>query len=494
LTDTELTDSAQKTVLASIERGMPTFRTLTKTTQGVPMLRKNMAWGWLMVLVFCLFPVSHANAQTDEPQRFQLGLDCASFRDYGKAAQSYVEVYYSFNRRHLEFVSTQEGLVATVLMQLSVLDEEGNEVESRMWNTMSRVGGADEAQSTDYLIIDQIGINLAPGDYRVKLKATDVNSMASGEAMLQFRVQEFSARDLQLSDVQLAFSIEADTSAGRLLKAGQKVLPNPFRTFTHQGGMVYFYTELYNLNDAPDAKPEYELRYRVLDKAGEKVKDFGKQTKAKPGNSAVVMSGINIGTLAGGEYVLEIEAKDQATGKKARATKNFVIIRELTEEELAAEEIGNFKQEVAYIATSVELDMFDDLNFTGKKTFIEEFWKKRDPNPETPENEFKIEHYRRLNHANRYFSRTKEANDGWNSDQGRVYVLYGQPDEIERNVAARGVASWERWNYFELQGGVYFIFVDEDGYGVYRLVHSTHRGEIYDKEWEERVKSGTLME
>ena len=453
-----------------------------------------MLWCRLMVFVFCLLPVSRANAQVEEAERFQIGLDCASFRDYSDAAQSYVEVYYSFNRRFLEFVPAEEGLTATILMQLSVSDQEGNEVESRMWNTMSRVGSADQAKSTDYLIIDQVGINLAPGDYRVKLKATDVNSNAFSEAILESRVQEFSTRDLQLSDVQLAFSIEADTSAGRLLKAGQKVLPNPFRTFTHQGGMVYFYTELYNLKDAPKAKPEYEVRYRVLDTAGKKVKDFGKQTKTKPGNSAVVMSGINIGTLAGGEYVLEVEAKDKATGKKARSTKNFVIIRELTEEELAAEEIGTFKEEVAYIATSAELDMFDDLNFTGKTTFIREFWKKRDPSVETPENEFKIEHYRRLNYSNLYFSRTRETGDGWNTDQGRVYILYGQPDEIERNVAARGVASWERWNYFELQGGVYFIFVDEDGYGVYRLVHSTHRGEIYDKEWEERVKSGTLME
>ena len=206
------------------------------------------------------------------------------------------------------------------------------------------------------------------------------------------------------------------------------------------------------------------------------------------------MSGLNIATLAGGAYVLEVEAKDKATGKKVRSAKDFVIVRELTEEELAAQEISTFRDEVAYIATGAELDMFDDLNFTGKTTFIEEFWKKRDPNVETPENEFKIEHYRRLSYANLYFSRTKETSDGWNTDQGRVYILYGQPDEIERNVAARGVASWERWNYFELQGGVYFIFVDEDGYGVYRLVHSTHRGEIYDKDWEERVKSGTLME
>ena len=457
-------------------------------------MRKTFLWCQVLALFFWLLSVSSTNTRADEPQRFQIGLDCASFREYADAAQSYVEIYYSFNRKQLEFVSTDEGLVATVLMQLSISDEEGNEVANRMWNTMSRVEDADDAKSIDYLIIDQVGIDLKPGDYRIRLKATDVNSMAFGEVIYEARVQEFSTRELQLSDVQLAFSIKADTTAGRFLKAGQKVLPNPFRTFTHQGGMVYFYTELYNLKDAPGAKPEYELRYKVLDVTGKKVKDFGKQTKTKPGNSAVVMSGINIGTLAGGEYILEVEAKDKATGKMAHSTKKFVIIREMSEEELAAEEIKRFKEEVAYIATSGELDMFDDLNFTGKMTFIGEFWKRRDPNVETPENEFKIEHYRRLSYATFYFSSTKEASDGWNTGQGRIYILYGQPDEIERNIAARGMAPWERWNYFELQGGVFFIFVDEDGYGVYRLVHSNHRGEIYSREWEDRVKSGALMD
>lgn len=457
-------------------------------------MRKAFLWCRVVALFLCILSFTSADTQAEELKRFQIGLDCASFREFADAMQSYVEIYYSFNRKQLEFVSTEEGLVATVLMQLSILDESGNEVEKRMWNTMSRVDNADEAKRTDFLIIDQVGINLKPGDYRIKLKATDVSSLAFAETVFEAKVKEFSTRELQLSDLQLAFSIEADTTSGRLLKAGQKVLSNPFRTFTHQRGMVYFYAELYNLEDAPGAKPEYELRYRVLDADGKKVKDFGKQTKTKPGNSAVVMSGINIGTLAGGEYVLEVEAKDKDTGKKASSSKKFVIIREMTEDELAAEQIKRFKDDAAYIASGGELDMFDDLNFTGKKNFIQEFWKKRDPNLETPENEFKIEHYRRLSYANFHFSRTQESNDGWSTDQGRIYILHGSPDEIQRSVTALRFDPWELWNYFELQGGVHFLFMDEDGYGVYRLVHSSHRGEIYDSEWEEQIKSGALTD
>ncbi len=457
-------------------------------------MKRNFLQCKIGVLLFFLFCIPFMHIWGEEPTSFQIGLDYACFRDFTDTTQSYVEMYYSFNRKELEFVHEEEGWLTTVLMQLSILDEQGNEVENRMWNTMSKVKDVKEAETVDYMIIDQVGINLKPGDYQIILQATDVNSMSKGEATLKAEVKRFSVEKLQVSDLELAFNIETDTTASRFVKAGKKILPNPSRVFTHKGGMVYFYAELYNLVDAPEAKPEYELRFKVLDTTGKKVKDFGRQTKTKPGNSAVVISGINIGTFASGEYILQLEAKDKETKKKAYSAKNFVVIRELTEEELEAEEIKRFKQDVTYIVSPGELDMFDQLNFLGKRNFIAEFWRRRDPNPETPENEFKMEHYRRINLANLHFSRIRESGDGWNTDMGRIYIVYGEPNEIERHQSTLDVKPWEQWNYHDLQGGVYFIFVDEDGYGVYRLVHSTLRGEIEDRQWENRIKTGSSME
>ncbi|KPL00766.1 MAG: hypothetical protein AMJ91_03355 [candidate division Zixibacteria bacterium SM23_73_3] len=455
-------------------------------------MKRNLPECRIVILLICFLSIPLISVSAEEPTSFLIGSDYACFRDFADTTQSYVEIYYSFNRKRLEFVPEEEGGVATVLMQLRILNELGGVVENRMWNTWTKVEDLEEAKKVDYMIIDQVETSLKPGNYQITLQAADVNSESRGEANMAVEVKKFSPHKLQLSDIEIAFNIETDTTAGRFVKAGEKILPNPSGVFTHKGGMVYFYAELYNLIDSPKAKPEYELRFTVLDTIGKKIKDFGKQTKTKPGNSAVVISGINIGTFAGGEYVLRIEAKDKETGEKAYSTKNFVIIRELTREDLVAEEIKRFKQDVAYIATPGELDMFDQLNFSGKQNFVADFWKKRDPNPETPEIEFKIEHYRRINFANLHFSRTKESNDGWNSDMGRIYILYGEPSEIERHVSTRETKPWEQWNYHRLEGGVYFVFVDEDGYGVYRLVHSNHKGEVQDREWEERIKAGPM--
>jgi len=450
-------------------------------------MKKNQLIFTMMFLLTCFVLTSFAFSQMEEPRKFRMGLDYASFKDFQDSTTSFVEIYYSFNRKELTFVPQENGLFATVLMQLSILDQEGNEVESRLWNTMSKVNDAKEAETVDYMILDQITAQVPPGTYRINLKATDVNSLSEGEVWVDAEVRQYAIQELQLSDVQLAFSAEPDTSSCRFCKADQRVLPNPSRIFTHQSGMMYFYAEIYNLADFPKAKQEYELSFIVLDTTGAKVKNFGKQTRNKLGNSAVVISGINISTLAGGKYVLMLEAKDKETGKKTQATKDFLVLRELTEDELVAEEVKRFKQDVTYIATTAELKMFDELNFVGKKNFMEEFWRRRDLNPETPENEFKIEHYRRINAAIFRFSLTQESGDGWNMDMGRVYIKYGEPSEIERNPSSQGTKPWERWNYHDLEGGVYFIFVDEDGYGMYRLVHSDKKGEISYPQWEDLI-------
>ena len=442
------------------------------------------------VLFFCFFPLAGEVLPQESPGSLHVWLDYACFRNWPDSSQSYLEIYYSFNRGELKF--TQEGEIyeARLFLNLTIEDQLGDTVENRMWNRGSRVNRWEDTQA-DYMILDEAEVLLEPGDYLLKLSVTDLGSEAKGEASSKLKVKAFAEKDLQLSDLELAFQIDPDTTAGRFTKAGRKILPNPSGVFSRAMGIVYFYAELYNLTTSPDADSDYVLSFFVSDSTGKKVKDFGSQTRRKPGNSAVVLSGINISALAQGNHVLQVEAEDRETGQKVFAAKNFSILGEEAEskESLASsEEVERFKQDVAYIALTQELEMFDQLTPEGKRRFIEEFWRKRDPNPDTPINEGKIEHYRRIGYANSHFSRTREASDGWNMDMGRIYILHGEPSEIERNPVSAENKSWEQWNYNELEGGVYFIFIDEDGYGVYRLIHSNLKGEIQDYEWEEMVR------
>jgi GWxTD domain-containing protein len=86
-------------------------------------------------------------------------------------------------------------------------------------------------------------------------------------------------------------------------------------------------------------------------------------------------------------------------------------------------------EEVGYIITDEERKVFKTLQTDDERqTFIENFWLRRDPTPDTEENEFREEHYRRIAYANDRFA---SGIPGWKTDRGRIYIEYGPPDEID---------------------------------------------------------------
>ena len=86
-------------------------------------------------------------------------------------------------------------------------------------------------------------------------------------------------------------------------------------------------------------------------------------------------------------------------------------------------------EDVRWIITPEELSAFKQLsNDEERDQFIEQFWLRRDPTPDTVENEYKEEHYRRIAYANEHFAAGKA---GWRTDRGRIYIVFGPPDEIE---------------------------------------------------------------
>jgi GWxTD domain-containing protein len=116
-----------------------------------------------------------------------------------------------------------------------------------------------------------------------------------------------------------------------------------------------------------------------------------------------------------------------------------------------------------------------------RERFIEQFWQRRDPTPDTVKNEFKDEHYRRISFANLHFG---SGVPGWRTDRGRIYITYGPPDSIaahpaggpELASAAREV--W-RYRYLEpLRSDVDFEFVDSRNTGDFLLVRTTGRSAV----------------
>jgi len=132
------------------------------------------------------------------------------------------------------------------------------------------------------------------------------------------------------------------------------------------------------------------------------------------------------------------------------------------------------EEEVLYIITPVEREVFLKLETnTERDLFIQAFWKHRDPTPGTDVNEFKDEHYRRINHANRYYGR-REPKPGWMTDRGRMYIILGEPNDIQRFEGSGTVYPTHVWFYQAmskkgLPPGFNLVFFQQGGVGQFRL-------------------------
>lgn len=140
-------------------------------------------------------------------------------------------------------------------------------------------------------------------------------------------------------------------------------------------------------------------------------------------------------------------------------------------------------EDVRWIITDQEMQAFKQLaNDEERDSFIEQFWLRRNPNPDSPDNEYRDEHYRRITYANEHFAAGKP---GWKTDRGHIYIAYGKPDSIdshpsggnyERPMEEGGgntsTYPFEVWHYRYLQGigdNIDIEFVDTCMCGDYHM-------------------------
>lgn len=144
--------------------------------------------------------------------------------------------------------------------------------------------------------------------------------------------------------------------------------------------------------------------------------------------------------------------------------------------------------DVAYIITKDEKRAFDALTTDEEReNFIENFWRRRDPNPDTEENEYREEYYERIAYANEHYT---SGIPGWKTDRGRTYIAWGKPDSVESHPSGgsydrpsyEGGGStttypFEIWFYRHLDNvgdGLEIEFVDPTGSGEYRIARNAN--------------------
>jgi GWxTD domain-containing protein len=197
--------------------------------------------------------------------------------------------------------------------------------------------------------------------------------------------------------------------------------------------------------------------------------------------------------VGSGCFVVQAQEKDSKSGDSAQAqtdSQQDPLKRQRKKDDQAAikEKLGGvykkwLDEDVRWIITDEELSAFKKLsNNAERDIFIEGFWQRRDPTPDTAENEYKEEHYRRIAYANEHYA---AGMPGWRTDRGRIYIMYGPPTSTDshpmggpyQRPAEEGGGStetfpFEVWRYRYLEGigqEIEIEFVDDCGCGAYEM-------------------------
>jgi GWxTD domain-containing protein len=300
---------------------------------------------------------------------------------------------------------------------------------------------------------------LAPGNYVLNFTLKDKNSQKEYSKNYNIGVKDYERKRINFSDVMLVSSYKEDSD-------GKKEISPIINGNVGNLKDFYLFFEVYN---SSDSLLETAYNYKVIDEKNRNV--------IEGSYNYFLDSGVNkkIEKLSTSQFIIgnyKLEISDKKTNELVTA-KNFSYRWDFLPVNL--KDLDLAISQLIYVATSKELDHIKDAkNKEEKERRFLKFWRDKDPTPATPKNELLVEYYNRIKIANERYSHYV---DGWKTDMGMVYIIYGNPSNIERHPFESNAKPYEIWEYYDLRRR--FVFVDDSGFGDYRLTTPI---------WDERTK------
>lgn len=386
--------------------------------------------------------------------------------------------------------------VVTYHVKVKVKDSTGLELVQNGWDGHAPAG----VRQPGAWVLEILDFALAPGQYRVDIEVTDSVSgrkLESGIDIEGYRGQP------ELSDLLLAPHIRAvgaddtvpaagEIRRGRLLITGAaEVLLTPLRS------KAYYLLETYNQQDDSAG-----LLISVKDTAGKAIVSTPPSVARLPQGGSVLTGALDLTGLPAGRYQLTARLTLQGRTYERSAAFSMADLattvakaaerreaERITDagyfSEMSEEELDEAEDPLALIAPSSQLSAYSkDLSVQAKRRFLSEFWSRRDPTPETPQNEKREQFYAAIGYANQHFREAgRSALPGWKTDRGRTYAKHGVADEVLRRSQQGTAPPYEVWRYAKGKGK-YYIFADRTGYGSYNLIASDDRSATGIPNWQ----------
>ncbi len=348
----------------------------------------------------------------------------------------------------LAFIQVPAGYGAAVRVTVVFRSKRGDQAGGDVWENRVVLATFPETREAGSRLRFHRDFKLPPAEYRVDVTLEDLNGGRKSHSEGRVRVPEFGPGALGLGDLQFGFC--GPDSSFTLL---------PSRKFEANLDAMCVRGSVYDRrgDNSPHA---YAIHSKVTAETGEDL--VRADTVLSLGAGGEFLLHPNVRDLFLGEYTYEVEIKDG--DRRWRTARTFEV------ETLNLPRGQNYLTVVEILSNVATREEYDELHKAGSDSTRvrawENFWARRDPTPDTPRNEAMLDFFRRVRYANTHFSGQTGA--GWRTDQGRVYIRFGAPDQIEDRPATFYDPALQIWHYFALNQR--FVFADREGFGRYELI------------------------
>jgi GWxTD domain-containing protein len=415
----------------------------------------------ILVLV-AVFQPTYLHAQAEiQPEQASLDLpqfyfDALSFAS-DQPGLSRLDVYLEVPYEQLHFANIGQLFTSSYEITMSFYDKDNKLVDEKWWKKTVETGNYNESISAKQSDMTQRSFMLPPKQYTLVIQISDSDTKKMFRRKRDITVKNFASHSFSASDVMIARRVSEENN-------NKVVYPNVSGNVgdSQQGTTIFF--EAYNRMAADSAI----VYVNILNKRNDIV---ARDTCTQVLDTARTACFCQIHTshLPAGEYKLSVETVPHSSAlhvvvndSAVTSTRSFEIHWRGLPSTVVDLDIA--LDQMQYVMEKEELEKIKLMDNAAKREKFFESWKRKDPTPGTERNELMEEYFSRVEYANKHFTHYFE---GWKTDMGMVYIIFGTPSNIERHPFDIDARPYEIWTYYE--NNREFIFVDISGFGDYKL-------------------------
>ena len=409
--------------------------------------------GLFFILVFVIhlpFTVAQTEFHPGQSASPIFHLDCVNVNS-PETGMSRLNLYIKTTYDELQFVLKEGAYKASYEVSAVIYDNKKYQVDGKIDQEEATAYSYEETNSRRVYSLAYLSFDLAPGKYKLAISVTDLETNVTRTIKKDYELRDFSDKKFAISDIALVRNVEVDSIGIKSFH------PDVSNFIIDLSNTLYAYFEVYSFQNKNET---FEISFFIKDSKRKKIFE-NKYKRRKDGPRTLEVFQIPTTKLSQGTYTIELKVEE---GRSKKEVKKAFVVR-WTNMPTSISDIDLAIQQLKYIANKKDFDKLKKADRGDKLVIFQKYWEEFDPTPGTAENEAMDEYYSRVQMANERFAGFR---DGWKTDMGMIYIIFGPPNDVERHPFDSGFKPYEIWYYHTINRE--FTFMDEAGFGEYRLI------------------------